>query len=66
MPATSLLVGHENDNETKLTEKLPHSKCSSKESHNDITLTGYYTAIKMTVMKRMYCCGRFLWCNVKF
>ena len=60
MPATSLLVGHENDNETELTEKLPHSKYSSKESHNDIPLTGCCTAIKMTVMKTMYCCGRVL------
>lgn len=52
MPATSLLVGHENDNETKLTEKLPHSKYSSEESHNDIPLTGYCTAIKMQLWKQ--------------
>ena len=47
----SLPIGHENDNETKLTEKSPHSKCSSKESHNDIPLTGYYIAIKWQLWK---------------
>ena len=51
MAATSPLLGGESDIET--------------ESYNDISLTGCYTAIKMTALKRMYCHGRFSWWNVK-